>query len=227
MNLGIYCPLHITSVEDIYHANQQARFFLRCKQDLCALPIFTLDKDKTGCFDRLWRSQGSVFLDLRDKPCTGIVDPTVVALDYIKDHCDVFMRITQDTQVINFGLFEAHLKMLTGEYIVGGMDECDNITNYLRSIGVEKKPGPYKFVQGNMIISNMSLWQRFYKALPKAVKHYCDDSIFSYLVEHQGGVKPSFVVNKFWDHNRTKDVYYLESLYPVVRSDPQFVVKRG
>lgn len=214
MKFGIIVPLHITAIQDIYMANYQSRFINKCSSYFDVVGCMSIDKDDTGCFNNLNEIDQHI-IDLRNLNNYGIVLPTNKMLEYMKlQNVDYVLRITQDTQ-INIDKCTELFKDVNGDCIIGGYDMCNNISKYLKEINVEQD-GDYKFVQGNFILASSRLWYEYYRKIPESVKHYCDDSIFSYLVEING-VEPKFVgkwdEQLIWKHNRTRDVYYLESLY--------------
>jgi hypothetical protein len=214
----LFVPLHITAPEDIYMANMQARFFSFCKTKLHLVSVMTIDYDATTLFDRMFVKSGTDFLiDLRDKPAAGIVFPTFCAIDKAVEHqCEIMVRITQDTSVIDFDRFIALVRKLSAQqtdFICGRKDVCQNIKEHVESLGLKWNMDSYNYVQGNIIIAGTNLWQKRYKQLPPSVRHYCDDSVFSYLLEMLDGVKPIFIERDFWYEFRTKDVYLLESFY--------------
>lgn len=215
---GIFVPLHITAIQDIYMANVHSRFFSYCKKYLNVTTIMTIDRDYTNKFDDLYVNTATDHLiDLRDKDSTGIVAPTVCAIDKAADeNCSIFVRVTQDTQIVDFGKFISFVQDLCQkerDFICGSKDICRNIKKDLEGVGITQQNSQYAFVQGNMVIASMRLWEKRYKQLPSSVHHHRDDSVFSYLVEHLDNVKPTFINMDFWRENRTRDVYYLESLY--------------
>jgi len=215
----IFVPLHITSIQDIYMVNMQSRFFSACKKILNVTTIMTLDEDLTGKFKNLYiNTSTDKFIDMTSlSPKNyGIVVPTFKAIDLAAEtKADIFIRITQDTNIIDFDAFVNQVKALTQEnrFICGRKDICSDIKKYLLEIDIKQKEEQFSFIQGNFICASFDLWKENYKKLPNSVKHYCDDSIFSYLCEHISGVKPTFINNTFWEEKRTKDVYYLENLY--------------
>jgi hypothetical protein len=216
MKLAIFVPLHINEIEDIYMANCQSRFIDKCKQKFEVISVMTIDEDKTNKFDHM-NEVSCHMIDMRKSGNYGIVNPTIVSLNYCFDYKpDIIVRITQDTQIIDFDSFVHTIDTFPEQGVVGGHDECSDISDYLAEINIIQANKKYKFVQGNFIAASSNLWL-YYKKLPQSVKHYCDDSIFSYLVEYEAGVVPTFVgrwdEQKIWHHNRTKDVYYLESLF--------------
>lgn len=213
----LYVPLHITSVEDIYMANMQSRFFHECKNFIPnIITVMSIDKDSTRAFNEKYVNSGTdMLLDMREKTSYGIVEPTFAAIDISeKESADILIRITQDTQILDIDkLVDTLLDFFADgkRCICGKKDTCSDISNYLSDIGIIQK-GRYDFVQGNFIMANTSLWSKRYKMLPDTVRHYCDDSIFSYLCENIDEIKPTFV-KRFWEENRTKDILYLESLF--------------
>lgn len=199
-------------------ANMQSRFFAFAKKRLNLHSIMTIDKDDTRHFDDMFiNSATDCLIDMRADKNHGIVVPTFKAIEQVsKEDCDIFIRLTQDTQIVDFDKFEQQIKKLeklSTLFICGRKDTCNDIKDYLKEIDIDQKELSYDFVQGNFIIASFSLWKDCYTKLPESVRHYCDDSIFSYLCEHKGNTKPIFIENDFWQENRTKDVYYLESLY--------------
>ena len=219
MRIALFVPLHITAIQDIYMANMQSRFFYYAKKRLDIFSIMTIDEDQTNRFYDIADLRGTdALIDLRKENNYGIVVPTLKAIEQVNNEflpCDIFIRITQDTQITDFEKFEKTIQNLLrlDKFICGRKDTCSDIKNYLKEIEINQIGDSYSFVQGNMIMASLSLWKDYYTKLPQSVKHYCDDSIFSYLCEHKGGIKPIFIENDFWKENRTKDVYYLESLY--------------
>ena len=215
MKIGIFVPLHITAIQDVYMANCQSRFIERCSREFDVVSAMTIDHDATSKFDSI-NEISCALIDMRSADGYGIVQPTLAALDFMSIHKpDIILRITQDTQVIDFDSF-VELINISSDGLVGGYDECDNIGNYLQEIDIVQEDKNYRFVQGNFVLASVNLWE-YYKKIPVSVKHYCDDSLFSYVVEHETGNSPIFVgrwdEQKIWRHNRTRNIYYLESLF--------------
>lgn len=217
----IYTPLHIMKIEDIYHANYQSRFHKFCRDQFKdCYTVMTIDTDDTHKFNELFVNTGTrEVIDLKHKHSTGIVDPTQCALNHVKDkNINLFLRITQDTQIIDSNRFITLMNnhINDNNCLVGGSDTCRDIKHYLKQLNIEQINTLYTFVQGNFILASYQLWEKYYMMLPQSVKHYCDDSIFSYLVEHNG-TRPHFLCkhdqSTIWKHNRTKDTYHLENLY--------------
>lgn len=216
MKTLLFTPLHITSIQDIYMARYQARLF-RSLQSEC-VGMATLDADNTGKFYELLNNKEIIelkfdhFLDMRigGRHSNGIVEPTFAAIDKaVELGCDKMIRITQDTQILDSNrMMEINR---THNSIYGGKDTCSDIRRYLAEINVVMQGEKFDFVQGNFIMASTDVWVKYYKKLPTSVRHYCDDSIFSYLAK-DGGVELEFSDDKFWLHNRTRDIYYLESL---------------
>lgn len=222
IKIGLFVPLHITAIQDIYMANMQSRFFAYAKKMLKKKPIdihsiMTIDEDQTKHFDDIYINSGTDFLiDMRKDKNYGIVVPTFKSIEKaVSENCSIFIRLTQDTQIVDFDKFINTIEKLqsNSRFICGRKDTCSDIKNYLKEIDIEQENPKYDFVQGNLIIADIYSWVEHYKKLPPSVRHYCDDSIFSYLCEYNGKIKPTFIEKDFWEENRTKDVYYLESLY--------------
>jgi len=212
MKLGIFTPLHIKSIENIYMANYQYRFMKACDKIFDeVVPLMSIDRDETGKFNDMY------IIELRGINDYGIVKPTLKAIEYFDAYdLDYILRITQDTHIIDFDEFVKLVNNLESPSLVGGYDICCDIQDYLKEINIYQKDTRYKFVQGNFILASKDLWE-YYKKLPKSVKHYCDDSIFSYLIEHEAGIAPQFIdrwnYQNIWRHDNSKDIYYLESLF--------------
>jgi hypothetical protein len=214
----IHVPLHITAIQDIYMANMQSRFFKECKKYFNVFCIMTIDKDITNKFDDLFvNTSTDKIIDIRkEKPVYGIRNPTTKALECaFSMNCNIFIRITQDTQIFDIEKFVTLINSLSksNKFICGRKDTCSDIKKYLKEIGIEQNDKRYSFVQGNLVIASIELWEQEYKRIPKSVQHYCEDSIFSYLCQYSSKVNPTFINNDFWRENRTRDIYYLESLY--------------
>lgn len=220
MRLFIFTPLHLREVHEIYMARYQDRFMKVCQERFQnCFTAMTIDTDLTGKFDELFSSSVEYLLDMRDQPRTGIVDPTIEILKKAEEWgADIILRITQDTQITDMNKFVNLIYKVASTnapFIFGAPDVCDNIRHYLAEMGIYQVCEKVKFVQGNFVFSTAQLWFDYYRKLPESVKHYCDDSLFSYLVEHKAGVAPQFIDwdNAPWKHNPTRDVYYLESLF--------------
>lgn len=214
MKLGLFSPIHVKKIEDIYMARYQMRFFREIAKHYDCEYTITLDCDETGKFHQLFGDCSRV-IDIRGRDPTGIVKPTLCAIDYFSDKkVTNLIRITQDTQVDSYELIGTFIKKYhTYENkIVGCKDRCSDIKNYLSELQIYQDENEYQFIQGNFILASYNLWQKYYKITSTVVKHYCDDSIFTYLLENRENVKPTFIKD-FWIHNRTKNIYYLENLY--------------
>lgn len=212
MSISIFSPIHVNNIEDIYMANYQARFFNFLKTNFDIDGYITIDKDSTGKFDELFVNISSTVIDLRDKNPTGIVNPTKNVINLIGNKTSHMLRVTMDTQIPKDDIIDfINVYKDVGDVIVGCKDICSNINGYLEELNLETIK-TYDFVQGNFIFSSMNMWKTHYINLPKSIKHYCDDSVFTYMVENISNVKPIFIKD-FWKHNRTKNIYYLESLY--------------
>ena len=199
-------------------ANMQSRFFSYCKEHLNAVTIMTIDKDETGRFDELYKNTSTDYLiDLRDRESRGIVAPTFCAIDKAADeNCDIFTRITQDTQVMNFDRFIRLVQDLSEReepFLCGRQADYGSMKEHLAQLGMTQEEPGYRYVQGNLITASMDLWKRRYKQLPRSVRHYCDDSVFTYMVEHLDNIKPTFIKWDFWQEYRTRNIYFLEALY--------------
>jgi len=120
--------------------------------------------------------------------------------------------MTQDSYITDLpGFMQLITQHKPGE-ITGGKDTCADIVDYLKELGITMEDKRYSFVQGNFILACYHTWITYYTMLPKSVRHYCDDSIFSYLAEKTGGVILNFVA-PVWRHHRTRNIYDLEALY--------------
>jgi hypothetical protein len=205
MKFTIFIPLHIATIKDIYMANVQSLFLGELKRMCNILSIMTIDEDQTNKFDDFQKIKNvDCFLDLRELFISnGIVIPTLKAIQHTNRKCDVFIRMTQDTQIINIEKFVHLLNSLSSTSINGRSDFCNNIGAYLKEIGINYDGNVYKFVQGNLIIAHFYLWEKYYSQLPKSIFHYSEDSVFSYLCEHCERIKPNFIKMDFWKENRT------------------------
>lgn len=194
MRIGIFTPFHISEEKDVsmffYHRRLRrtmARMMTAMGHELVG--IGTIDKDATRTFPKNPQyPEFQAIGDLRDKPADGIVRPTKWAIKTAeKLGVDILVRTGQDMIVTNPDIACEQILATEPGTLAGSADECGNIRQHLRDLGIKQKGNKYRFVQGNWMQAYLDVWRENYLRLPPKVKHYCDDSVFSYLVEKDRG----------------------------------------
>lgn len=172
------------------------------------------------------------FADLRDHPANGIVRPTKHAIQIALDQgVDILVRTGQDMVLTNLPKACRQICQTPENALVGGADVCTNIKGHLSAMGIKQIGDRYKFVQGNWLQATTKVWAENYLRLPDFIRHYCDDSLFSYLLEMERNGKLCFtpgaeIIHK---HRRGESAMYFDSLLPdaaltPARTDMQVLV---
>jgi hypothetical protein len=137
---------------------------------------------------------------------TGIRQPTQRAVDQIRS---IFgpgrelyvLRVIQDAVVLDAGSLLAEMVGLIdrekGSFLAGAMEACDDIGPHMEALGLPRRQS-YPFAQGAVLFAPLAVWEKHYPRLPRAITHYCDDSVMSQLVTAAGG--RLLPLTRHWEH---------------------------
>jgi hypothetical protein len=120
------------------------------------------------------------FIDLRHTYPTGIVKPSLYAVNLAKElGYSHIIRITQDSYFHNLKDFVGILKDMT---FMGRKCRCTDLVKHLKMLRYPRVPRTIDYVQGNIMIASVNFWTNEYVETAKMFNHIAEDSMFSYLV---------------------------------------------